>query len=193
VFLVTAEDMGEGVGQGEAVTISASSSGAEVTVTPDIIAPGEVAEVNVVPEEATAGDILKVIVLGEREEMVVPAYATIQVMEGEDLMAGTASEMRERFIPWLAENHPELGITVETEWEGTVVRPNIMVVMYYLFFSEDWEMGVTWHVTIPPHNWARIYLRDRTGEVYPSYAFEVESWSEPGDPYAIDVPDSVWR
>ena len=104
--------------------------------------------------------------------------------------------MRDKFIPWLAANHPEFGITSETEWTGTIVKPDIMVVMYYLYFSEDWEMGVQWHVTIPPHNWARIYLRHRITEVRPSYAFEISSWSEEGDPHAIDLKDvaeSVWR
>jgi len=112
-------------------------------------------------------------------------------------MAPTATAMQDKFIPWLAVNHPEFGITSETEWTGTIVRPNIQVVMFYLFFSEDWEMGVSWHVTIPPHNWARIYLRHRFTEVSPSYAFEIPSWSEEREPHAIDPKDafaeSVWR
>jgi len=108
-------------------------------------------------------------------------------------MGPFAAEMRDKFIPWLAANHPEFGITSETKWTGTIVRPNIVVVMYYLFFSEDWEMGVSWHVTIPPHDWTRIYLRHRTTEAHPSYAFELSSWSEQGEPHAIDPPESVWR
>ena len=46
--------------------------------------------------------------------------------------------------------HPELGITVETEWTPTIVRPHILVLMYDPFFSQDWEMGLRWHVMIPP-------------------------------------------
>lgn len=90
-------------------------------------------------------------------------------------MFSMATEIRDRFIPWLATNHPEFGITSENEWTETIVRPHIAVVMFYLFFSEDWEMGVSWHVMIPPHDWARIYLRHRFVEVQPSYAFEISS------------------
>ena len=150
-------------------------------------------------DEASTGETLTVTVRGERGGLEQTETVTVEVMEGEDDdgMASTAAEMRDKFIPWLAANHPEFGITSETEWTGTIVKPDIMVVMYYLFFSEDWEMGVSWHVTIPPHNWARIYIRHRFTEVTPSYAFEISSWSEEGEPHAIDLKDafaeSVWR
>jgi hypothetical protein len=108
--------------------------------------------------------------------------------------------MRDKFIPWLAAEHPELGITDETEWTPTVVRPHIMVVMYYLFFSEEWEMGVSWHVTIPPHDWSRIYLRHRYTETTPSHGFELSSVSsEDEEPHPIDMDQlpcvvcDIWR
>ncbi|GAI03110.1 unnamed protein product, partial [marine sediment metagenome] len=99
------------------------------------------------------------------------------------------------FISWLAANHPEFGITSETEWTGTIVYPGIMEVSYYLFFSEDWEMGVRWHVTIVPDDWAEIYLRKRFTETQPSHAFKIDSYEtypQP-EPYAINPPESVWR
>ena len=196
VFLVVVADEGEGSGKGEVVGISATAPGSAVTVDPQAITPGQVAEVTVIPFEASAGETLTVTVGGEREGLEQTETVTIDVHEGEDGLGPFAAEIRDKFIPWLAANHPEFGITSETEWTGTIVRPHILVVMYYLFFSEDWEMGVSWHVTIPPHNWARIYLRHRTTEAAPSYAFEISSWSaqeEPYAPYAIDPPESVWR
>jgi len=99
--------------------------------------------------------------------------------------------MRDKFIPWLAANYPEFGITSETEWTGTVVNPNFLVVMHYIFFSEDWEMYVEWHVTIPPDDYARIYLRHRFTEARPSYAFEISSVEAQEEPHAIEVPDWV--
>ena len=196
VFLVVVADEGQGSGEGEAVNISATSPGATVTIYPQAITLGQVTEVTVVPDEASAGETLTVTVRGERGGLENTETSTLVVM-GEDSMGPTAAEMRDKFIPWLAANHPEFGITSETEWTGTIVRPNIMVVMFYLFFSEDWEMGVSWHVTIPPHNWARIYIRHRFTEVTPSYAFEISSGSEEGEPHAIDLKDafaeSVWR
>ncbi|GAJ04175.1 unnamed protein product, partial [marine sediment metagenome] len=74
-----------------------------------------------------------------------------------------------------------------------IVLPHIMVVMYYLFFSEDWEMGLRWHVTIPPYDWAEIYLRHRTTEVSPTYAFKISSLEAQDEPQAVEPEEMVWR
>ncbi|GAI01433.1 unnamed protein product, partial [marine sediment metagenome] len=160
------------------------------------ITPGQVAEVTVIPNEASTGETLTVNIKGERGGLQTETR-TIVVLVGEDTLEPYAADVRDRFIPWLAANYPEFGITTETEWTGTVVRPRILVVTFYLFFSEDWEMGVSWHVTIPPHDWTRIYLRHRATEVSPSYAFEISSLDAQEEPHAIDPKDafaeSVWR
>ena len=214
VFLVVAAD--EGRGGGEVVNISATATGAEVTVEPQAITLGQVAEVTVIPDEVIISEpltnsgpvgerppiepvepvepsMLTVTIRGEREELKQTETVTIIVREGEDLLAPTATEMRDKFIPWLAANHPELGITEATEWLATIVRPHIFVVMYYLFFSEDWEMGVRWHVMIPPHDWAEIYLRRRASEARPSQAFKISSLDAQEEPHAVAPPESVWR
>ena len=36
--------------------------------------------------------------------------------EVEDELASLAAEMRDKFIPWLVANYPELGITSQTGW-----------------------------------------------------------------------------
>jgi hypothetical protein len=190
VFLVVVADEGQGIGKGKAVDVSATAPGSAVTVYPQAITPGQVAEVTVVPDEASVGG--NVTATGERDGLKQTETVTVEVREGEDLPFPLAAEIRDKFIPWLATNHPEFGITIETEWSETIIRPHIVVVMYYLFFSEDWEMGLSWHVTIPPYNWARIYLRHRFTEASPSYAFEISSWSEEEyDIYTIDPPESV--
>jgi hypothetical protein len=102
-----------------------------------------------------------------------------------------AAEMRDKFVPWLASNHPELGITSETEWIGTIVNPGILVVMHYMFYSEDWEMYVTWHVTIPPYDWTKIYLRPRFTETQSTMAFEISSVQGGEEPHSIELPDWV--
>ena len=228
MLLVSVTDEGSGSGKGKVVTISASVPGAEVIVENQSITPGQVAEVIVIPQEISPidnnGDNSRKIVLNERE--IIPdepyeapteetlegtiygersglkeeEHITINVLGGEDFATEFAVEMRDKFIPWLATNHPEFGITSETEWVGTIVRPHIMVVAFYLFFSEEWEMGVTWHVTRAPDNWTRIYLRRRYTEVYPSYGFEISSWSTEGEePHIIDPENpqyfmsEIWR
>jgi len=54
VFLVVAEDTGEGNGYGNAVDISATASGAAVSVNNQAIKPGEVAEVTVIPDQTSS-------------------------------------------------------------------------------------------------------------------------------------------
>jgi len=194
VFLVTVADEEPGNGEVKPINISATAPGSTVTVGPQAIAPGSVAEVIIVPDEASTGSTLTVTIVGERDGLEKTETVTLKVADGVDQLDETATEMRDKFIPWLAENYPELGITNETEWTGTIVLPNIVVVAYYLFFSEEWEIGVRWHVTIAPHDWVRIYLRQRTAEVSLSYAFEISSWSTPGEePHAIEPPESVFR
>lgn len=192
VFLAAVTDKGD-CGLAEAVGMSAEAEGATVTVNPRAIAPGQVSEITVVPDETSVGETLAVTISGERNGWEQEETVTVQVREGQDLIAEAAAEMRDKFVPWLAENQSGLGITADTEWTGTIVKRNITIVSYYLFFSEDWEMGVSWHVMIPPHDWARIYLRDRGSETAPSYAFEISSCSGAEDPHTMDPPDSVWR
>lgn len=196
VFLVAVADEGEGSGKGKAVDVSAAAEDSTVTVHPQAITPGQVAEVTVIPDEGSPGEILTVTIMGERDGLKRTKTASVKV--GEQLpdpggLAQYAAEIRDRFIPWLAANHPEFGITSETEWIPTVVYPHIVVVMYYLFFSEDWEMGVRWHVTIPPHDWAEIYLRHRTTELSPSYGFKISSLDAQEEPQVVDPEPSVWR
>lgn len=198
--------------KGPAVNISATALNASVTVNPQAITPGQVAEVTVIPDEMSweaqviVEDNMTIIlppepviltanVSGERDGVKRTETVTVQVMEGEDGLGPYATEVRDRFVPWLAADHPELGITNEIEWTGTIVYPHMLVVSYYLFYSDEWEMGVRWHVTMMPYDWAEIYLRRRFVEVQPSHAFKIDSFrTEPHlEPHVIDPPESVWR
>jgi hypothetical protein len=200
VFLVTVAEKGLGSDDCKAVNISATATDATVTVSPQAIAPGQVAEVIVIPEvtllSGEESRMLMVTVNGERGGLTQTETVTLDVLQDipdPEGLATYATELRDKFIPWLAENHPELGITSETEWTGTIITPHIMVVMYYLFFSEDWEMGLRWHVMIPPYDWTEIYLRHRTTEVTPSYAFKISSLEAQAEPEAVEPEASVWR
>jgi hypothetical protein len=200
VFLVTVAEEGLGSDEGKAVNISATATDATVTVSPQAIAPGQVAEVIVVPEvtllSGEESRTLTVTVNGKRDGLEQTGTVTLDVLKeiyDPEGLADYATELRDKFIPWLAANHPELGITSETEWIPSVVRPHIVVVMYYLFFSEDWEMGLRWHVTIPPYDWTEIYLRHRTIEVSPSYAFKISSLEAQDEPQAVEPEELVWR
>ena len=138
-------------------------------------------------------EIVTLNIRGERGDEIQTQTATIVVRPGEDLLLDPAVEMRDRFIPWLTQNHPELGITTQTGWTGTIVTPHILVVTHYLFLTDEWEMEVRWHVMIPPYDWTVIYLRRRGVETRPSYAFKIDSVSGNTTPYMIDPPEAVWR
>ena len=192
VFLVTvAFDQGQEPGP---VALSATAiEGAVVTVTPQTMIPGEVAEVSVTPGPANVGATLELVVKGTWGETTVEKKVSFAVAEGEDDRAPYAAEMRDRFVAWLAAEHPELGITLDTEWQGTMVSPVWLIVSHYLFFSEEWEMHVSWHVMIAPYDWAKIDLRKRFTETAPSHAFEISSVSADDEPHQIDPPEEVWR
>jgi hypothetical protein len=182
------------------VEISATAEMSEVTVYPGLIQAGQVAEVSVIPDEDSVDHNLTITIKGKLDSKTKEISAAVNVLESPPFIGELemrAIDMRDRFIPWLSVNHPEFGITDETEWVSTTVRPHFMVVMFHLFFSEEWEMGVSWHVMIPPSDWARIYLRHRYDETHPSYAFEISSLEGNTEPKNINIEaafaETIWR
>lgn len=191
VLLVIVKDTGEGVGYGEAVEVSATTTNAEISVDNPVIKPGEVAEVNVLPDLSSINKILTITINGVRSGINQNVTIDLEVIDWEDDLGEVASEMRDKFIPWLATNHHEFDITSETEWTGTIVNPRNLVVMHYMFYSENWEIYLTWHVMIPPYDWTRMYLRSRFTDVQSSYAFEISSIQGGEQPHSIELPDWV--
>ena len=180
-------------GKREAIEVSAQGPGGMVTVDvyPHMVSSGQVAELTVIPSIASINETLTLTITGKRHGLTQTKIVTIEVISGEDDLVSYAAEIRDMFIPWLSSNHPEFGITNETIWNGTLVNPRILVVMHYIFISYDWEMYVTWHVTTPPHDWARIFLRHRFSEVHSSFAFEISSVEAQEEPCSIEVLEWV--
>jgi hypothetical protein len=193
IFLVVATDEGEGSSKGQPVNLSATVSEATVMIEPQAASPGLVAEVTVIPDEGTLDKTLSVTIRAERGGLQQIEAATIVMWDGplpEGILEGAltgAAKKRDLFIPWLETNYPELGITVETDWVGTYAKVLMPVANYYLFFSEEWEMGLVFHVMIPPDDWILIYLRHRFTEISSSYAFAISSEAAQEEPYTIDL------
>jgi hypothetical protein len=175
------------------VRISAKAPGAQVVIYQEDIVEGQVAEVVVIPAPASIGKTIKVTITGTQGSLTDKKVVSFEVAEGEDDRQEYAGELLDRFVSWLATNHPELGIIEDTAWNGTMVSPVWLVVSHYLFFSEEWEVHVSWHIMIPPYDWARIELRHRFDELAPSYAFEISSVNATSEPLPIEVPETVWR
>jgi hypothetical protein len=192
VFLVTIDDEGE---ESELpVHISATAPGAEVVIYFEDIFEGEVAEVVVIPAQASVGTRIEVTITGNRGSASDEKVASFEVAEGEDDRQEYAEMLLDRFVSWLATSHPELEITEDTVWNSTTVSPVFwLVVSHYLFFSDEWEAHIEWHIMMPPDDWARIDLRHRFDELAPSYAFEISSVDANSEPVQMEVPETVWR
>lgn len=194
VFLVAISDNSpsQNSGVGSAV-LSATAAHSAIFIEPETIVPGQVAEIDVIPDVSAVGSNVTVSVKAERGGTVQSCVVNFTVTQGEDMLAPYAQQLRELFVQWSQTNEPGLGITNQTQWEGTIVSPNWLVVSHYLFFSKDWEMHVYWHVMIPPYDWAKIDLRHRFNETVPSLSFEISSLNASLPPQPISPPESVWR
>jgi hypothetical protein len=178
----------------KAINLSVVSPDCETTISPQAITSGQVAELTVIPPENSVGTNLTVSIQGERDGLKQTKIITLEVIaeeEREETLGPTAVELRDKFVEWLSTAHPDLGIYNTTIWNGTVVNPRVLVVMHYMFLSEEWEMYLTWHVMIPPYDWARIYLRHRFNATSPSFAFEISSLQGQTQPVSIEVEDWV--
>ena len=191
VFLVTITN--EGQEGGLPVRISATAPSAEVVIYQQDISEGQVAEVVIIPAQESAGKTVRVTITGTQVDATDKKVVSFNVVEGEDDRQEYAEELLDRFVSWLATNHTELGITDDTAWNGTMVSPVWLVVSHYLFFSEEWEAHIEWHIMLPPYDWAKIDLRHRFDELEPSYAFEISSLNATSEPVPIEPPDTAWR
>jgi hypothetical protein len=194
LFLVTVTELG-GSRAAEPVTLQVDASDGTV-IAPATVASGEVAEVRLWGTGVAVGTTLTVTIAGERDDEFHTATATAVVtdpIESPDDRLVTGTTMRDAFIPWLAAEHPELGIDADTAWTPIPVRPHILEVSFYMFLSEDWELVVWWHVMIPPYDWTRMYLRHRSAGLAPSFGAEISSVTAGGDPHTIAPPEEVWR
>ena len=174
------------------VTVAADAAGAAISIEPQPLPPGVVGEVSILPASVTAEEQLVVTFTASRDAIEHRTERVLTLAPGEDSIGPEAAILLERFTEWLAAERPELGIKPDTAWEGTT-GSWVLVVNHYLYFSEDWELGLDWHVMIAPDDWARIYLRERWTQTRPSIAFEIPSVAGELAPREIDPPASVWR
>ena len=192
VFLVRLYDAHPADGP---VSLSVTAPGAlSATVTPSVIRRGMIAEVTIVPPAVAAETSLRVRILGQRMSGagVAADWRTIPLLPGTDSEASAARERLVPFLSWLAEHEPDLGLTTATPLVGTSAS-HLLVVTHYLFVGDEWEIGLAWHVMIPPDDWARIYLRHRWSDAWPTRAFEIRSVAGNSKPVEIAPPPAVTR
>lgn len=188
MFLVTVS----GSPEDPPAQISAEATVASISVEPRELPPGMVGEVTVVPIPVSTVEELVVTITASRGDIQRREQRTLQIEPAEDDLAVEAGAHLAPFVDWLAVERPELGIGPTTAWEATP-GAHVLVVSHYLYFSEEWEVGLEWHIMIPPSDWTRIYLRHRWTETRPSLAFEISSFAAGDEPQEIAPPESVWR
>lgn len=170
----------------EPVTITAAAEGATVTVEPSAIVAGEVAEVTIVAAAVTEERPIDIVVVGTRGDRESTVTRSTTVMAWEDDRGDDADALLSVFLGWLEEHRPELGIGTGTDFSGSLVAPGLLVVSHYMYLTDDWEIGLSWHVMIPPDDWSEIYLRPRHGPV-PTLAFRLTSQAGALQDGVIDI------
>jgi hypothetical protein len=169
---------------------------------PTSVLPGEVLEVGVriLPVDAcsaapdTSGQpTARFRAVVERAGIEVTEERTMPIWDEPVVPLADALVLRDRFVAWLAAAHPELGITPGTTWRRVPAGAEILVVEHELFFSDAWELGLSWHVMIAPDDWAEIYLRHRGDELAPSFAARITSVSGGVAPVEVPPPAVVRR
>jgi hypothetical protein len=170
----------------EPVSLSVTATGATAAPVPEVAA-GEVAEVWVTPDAGLPDEaVVEIVVTGTRDGFESTVTRSATVFAWEDDREEYARVLLGVFTPWLAANRPDLGITPDSEFDGSLVAPQLLVVSHYLFLSEEWEMGLAWHVMIPPDDWAEIYLRPRDGAA-PTLAFRLSSQAAALDNGVVEI------
>lgn len=183
------------------VAVALSADGATIPEQAALLSLGDVGELWLQPDAPdsladparTAETRIAVIVSATRGAERVETVVPVTVTPGEDDRRAAAQELLQRWVGWLADEHPQLGIDASTVWTPVPAKPHILIVPHYLFLSTGWELGLRWHVMIPPYDFTTIYLRPR-GAFAPTLAFQIPSVSDPASlPTAIDPPLVVDR
>jgi len=190
-FLVRVTESGEA--SGGLATIDATATKAVVSkIVPSQLAPGVVGEVWVIADPATTEVTGSVTITATRDGVTREATRTLPVFPMEGERAGDAQPHFDAWVGWLADAHPELGITPATTWEPVFVS-TLLVVSHYSYWSEDWEVTIAWHNMIPPHDWTDVFLRRRGEETGYSLAFRRDSVAGQTEPRAIEPPAELVR
>lgn len=119
--------------------------------------------------------------------------AYIKVVNWTRSITAEIIEMQERFVEYLEENCSSFQINESTSWEVFGNTPMILIVEHYLFKSEYWEMELSKHVMIQPHDWVKIYLRPRRS-ISPFWSGIIYSWGLGNHTIEeIEPPEQIYR
>lgn len=152
---------------------TASLAGATVSFVPATVAAGGVAEVWVDLPETTLDVPFTVEVNQPDRTSTVTFSATL--VPGTDDLADTAEQILAVFLEQIGGDVAGLPTTAAGLAGGTPVA-GLLVVTHYAWFTDTYEIGLSWHVMIAPDDFSELYLRPR-GSLVPTKAYRIDSWS----------------
>lgn len=126
-------------------------------------------------------------------EINLESFATIEVIDWAPKNITEVEIMRDTFVSYLSSNKSSFGINESILWDGFDNAPQILIVEHYLFRSEFWELALSRHITIAPHDWVKVYIRPRS-QINPVWSGIIESWSSSNySVIELDPPSSIFR
>ncbi len=150
-------------------------------------------EVFISPNISHVDSFIEIKASASSRGIVKEEYAILQVINWTIEISQEIEVMRDEFVTYLSTNHTNYKINETTVWEFLGNPPQILVVEHYLFKSHYWEMELSRHATIAPHDWVKVYLRPRSS-LFPNWSATINSWSS-GNHTVIeeDPPDEIFR
>lgn len=174
---------------------TASIASAEVSFVPADVAAGGVAEVWVdLPDTTT--DVPFTVAVSDRDGHTSTVSFDATLVPGVDDVAETAGQIVEVFLDRIGGDVAGLPASATGLTAGTPVA-GLLVVTHYAWFTDDYEIGLAWHIMVAPDDFAELYLRPRDSLV-PTKAYRINSWSTAlaGGDYTfteVDPPAEVTR
>jgi hypothetical protein len=185
------------IDQGGAVELTATVDlkGATASLEPAALDDAGVAEVWVDLPDTDQETPFTVTVTASRDDARSSVDVAAIEAPGTDDLAPMATDIAAVYLRDLA-GSSGLPATVDELTGGTPVA-GLLVVSHYAWFTDQYEIGLAWHIMIAPDDFSELYVRPR-GELAPTQAWRIDSWSTAlaGGSYSlteIEPPAEVMR
>ena len=153
----------------------------------------KVLELFVKPNSSHLNHIIEINLEIIDKEINLESSAIVEVIDWGAKNITEVEGMRDTFVSYLSSNKSSFGINESITWEGFDNAPQILIVEHYLFRSNNWELALSRHVMIAPHDWVRVYLRPRN-QITPIWAGIIESWSSSNHSITeLEPPTTIYR
>lgn len=162
---------------GKVVTLTATSSleGAVVTMEPASVTEAQVSEVWITLPDVTEDVPFSVTVTATLGATTRSVVIDATAIAGTDDLVSTATDIAEVFLRELAATVPDIPNNTSGLSNGTPVA-GLLVVSHYAWFTDRFEIGLSWHIMVAPDDFAELYIRPRD-RLAPTRAFRINSWS----------------